>query len=180
MRRHKLGLALITGLGLGRLRPAPGTIGSLPPVLLVMIVAWQLAPRLSHQEYTAALNVSLSVLLGISSAICLGFGSIAEGRFGRKDPPDVVADEIAGQSIALLFLPWRSEPSPKALAWNLSLAGAAFLAFRLMDIIKPPPAKSLQRLPGGTGILIDDIVAGIYALVLTQIMARFVWPVVLG
>lgn len=180
MSGERLRLALITGFWLGRLRPAPGTIGSLPPVLLAMILAWLLGPRISNVEYVAAINLTLAVTALIFSVVCLRHGRAAEARFGLKDPPDVVADEIAGQSIALLFLPWRSGPETSALIWNLVIAGTAFVAFRAMDIIKPPPARALQRLSGGAGILVDDLFAGLYALGLVQIMARWVWPIVLS
>ena len=60
------------------------------------------------------------------------------------------------------------------------MAATAFFAFRICDIVKPPPANGLQKLPAGWGILVDDLVAGVYALVLTQLLVRFVLPGVLG
>ena len=66
-----------------------------------------------------------------------------------------------------------------AWLWNLALAATAFFAFRFFDIVKPPPADAAQKLPGGWGILVDDIVAGLQALVAVQLLAHLVWPYVL-
>lgn len=72
---------------------------------------------------------------------------------GRKDPQFVVIDEVAGQLIALLGAP---------LNWKAVLA--AFVLFRAFDIVKPPPVRQLEKLPEGTGIVVDDLAAGLYAL----------------
>jgi phosphatidylglycerophosphatase A len=96
-------------------------------------------------------------------------GDRAEARFLRKDPPEAVADETAGQCLALLFLPAASLAEPARAAFTLAYA---FVAFRVLDIIKPFPARTLQGVPGGAGILLDDVVAGLYALALVQIPAR--------
>ena len=180
MKSTRLPTALLTGFGLGLLRPAPGTIGSLPPVLLALILAWLLGPRLGAAQYAWTINLVLLALLIGFSFVCIAFGDSAEQIFNRKDPPDVVADEIAGQSIALLFLPWRSGPDPDALIWNLTIASTAYVVFRFMDIMKPQPARALQRLKAGWGILVDDLIAGFYALLVAQIMAIWVWSSLLG
>jgi phosphatidylglycerophosphatase A len=163
------GRLLATGLGLGYLRPASGTWGSLPPPVLVLAL---LAGSVSRLWVEAAL-VGLGVVFGWA---CLHWGHRAEKHFGRKDPRQVVADEIAGQSLALLALPWDMAGDDRAFRWNVGLALTGFVAFRVLDVLKPPPAGSLQRLPGGTGILVDDLVAGFYALVITQIAARWLLP----
>jgi phosphatidylglycerophosphatase A len=80
---------------------------------------------------------------------------------GTKDPQFVVIDEVAGQLIALIAAP---------LTWKTFLAG--FILFRAFDIIKPPPARQLERLPEGTGIVLDDVAAGIYALAVMQVLLR--------
>lgn len=157
---------MVTSCGLGFLRPAPGTWGSLPPVVICGIY---LALRLP----ISFLNFVLIVLGAIASAACLEYGTWAEKRFGRKDASQVVADETAGQSVALLFLPWREMETAYDWQWNIAIAVMAFVFFRIADIIKPPPAYKAQRLPGGQGILIDDIIAGVYALIVTQAIARF-------
>ena len=94
----------------------------------------------------------------------------------NKDPRQVVADETAGQCVALLFLPWRAVGDAGAWTWNIALAATAFVAFRVFDIVKPPPIHGLQRLGGGRGILVDDLVASVYALVVAHAAAWFVWP----
>jgi phosphatidylglycerophosphatase A len=175
---HQLALLLLTGMGLGRLRPAPGTIGSFPPIALALMLAWLLGPRTSEGALSWTINVSLACMAGLFALMCLRFGALAEQRLARKDPPEVVADEIAGQAIALLFAPWRSGSDESVFVWNLALTGTAFVSFRVMDIAKPPPARGLQRLPTGQGILIDDLIAALYALIIAQLMARWIWPLV--
>ncbi|MHC4415320.1 MAG: phosphatidylglycerophosphatase A family protein [Planctomycetota bacterium] len=159
--------ALLTVFGLGLLRPAPGSWGSTPPPALVLAMLW----------FGAAawmVNTALIVLGALFAIACAAGGGWAEKRFGRKDPRQVVADETAGQSAALLFLPWQAA-GERAWAWNIVLAATAFVAFRIFDIIKPPPGRALERVPAGWGILLDDLVAGVYALGVTQLLARFVW-----
>lgn len=158
---------LLTAGGLGHLRPAPGTWGSLPPVVLAVILA-------AWFGRSWFIDLALLLLAIIFTLVCLKWGEMAEGLFGRKDPSQVVADEVAGQAVALLFLPWRPVFAAveqggfafddSALRWNLTLGGIAFLAFRGFDILKPPPADALQRFRGGLGIVIDDLFAGVYAL----------------
>jgi phosphatidylglycerophosphatase A len=155
---------IVTGGGLGRMRPAPGTWGSLPPVALACILAMaDTDPRTIDMALAA-----LALVFGIG---CLVWGKSAEFRYGKKDPGFVVADEIAGQALALMWLPWTLGNNARIIA----TCAIAFFAFRLFDIIKPPPARGWQRLEGGLGILIDDLVAGFYALVTTQILVRVLW-----
>ncbi|MFO0828457.1 MAG: phosphatidylglycerophosphatase A [Phycisphaerales bacterium] len=157
-------LALTAG-GLGLLRPAPGTWGSLPPVALAVLLVATGAPRWQ-------VDASL-VLLGVAFAVaCVRFGAIAEATWGKKDPGRVVADEVAGQSIALLGLPWPSDDLPRTVA----IGAIAFLAFRALDIIKPPPARGIQSVSGGLGILLDDLIAGAYACAVAQLVVRFALP----
>ena len=80
-----------------------------------------------------------------------------EEMLGRKDPGVIVIDEVAGMMVAVLFLP----RTPGVLLW-------AFLLFRLFDIWKPFPAREAQALRGGVGVVVDDLIAGVYALVLTM------------
>ena len=158
-----IGIWLVTGMGLGLMRPAPGTWGSLPPVALARLLAFAgTDPR--HIDMALA---AMGLVFGLS---CLVWGELAEKSFGRKDPGAVVADEVAGQSLALMWLPWSGNN-----ARIIATCAIAFFAFRLFDIVKPPPARGWQRFPGGLGILIDDLVAGLYALVATQILVRVLW-----
>src|SRR5690606_18560240 len=140
------------------LRPAPGTWGSTPPCAL----AWLMLLAGVEVRW-----VTLAMMLGAIGGFLgsLFIGGYAERRFGVKDPSEVVIDEVGGQSVALLFLPAFAV----AGFWRATLTvGAAFVLFRVMDIIKPPPAFMLQRLKGGLGIVIDDLLAGLYAALILQ------------
>ncbi len=164
---------LMTAFGTGLLKPAPGTWGSMPPVALVLLLLWLIGPGL-------ALN---SILIGVGvvfSVICVTLGDWAEREFTGKDPSQVVADEVAGQSLALLFLPWRSMQDVGAWKWNLLLLLGAFLAFRFFDILKPPPINQSQHLPSGWGILADDLIAGAFALIVVQLVARLLIPAIMS
>jgi phosphatidylglycerophosphatase A len=143
-----------TVFGTGYLRPGPGTWGS-----AVTVVLWgALAYSIPSKERTP-LVITLAVLIiaiGIAAATRVCRAS------GKKDPQFVVIDEVAGQLIALIAVP---------LAWQTFLTG--FILFRAFDIIKPPPVRQLERLPEGAGIVLDDVAAGIYALLVMQILLRF-------
>ena len=158
---------LLTAGGLGHAPIASGTFGSLPPVILAFILV-----QLGQPNWLVSLCMALLVVA--FSVVCIRFGAEAELRYGKKDPGQVVADEVAGQAVALLFLPWASPDSDTAFLHNALLAIGAFLAFRFFDILKPPPARSLERLGGGTGILVDDLITGAMALVVVQVVARLV------
>jgi phosphatidylglycerophosphatase A len=111
---------------------------------------------------------------------CAVWGDWAEAHWRWKDPSQVVADEVAGQAIALLMLPWRPTESVRDLIANILIALTAFLAFRFFDIVKPPPAGALQHVPGGWGIVLDDLAAGVYALIVAQLAAHLLWLNALG
>jgi phosphatidylglycerophosphatase A len=135
---------LATGFGAGFSPVAPGTAGSLVGLLL----AWPL------------LRLSLVVQLSVVAAVFLlgTWGAeIVARREGRKDPGLVVVDEIVGMWITLL-----------GVQFSLSAAVLGFFLFRIMDIVKPSPARQLERLRGGWGIMADDVMAGIYANVVLQ------------
>lgn len=164
------GLRVITVFGLGFMRPASGTWGSMPPVLVAAgLIAAGIAPG-GSLAHTIAYHTVLGVLFFIFAAACVLQGDCAEARFGH-DPSEVVADEVAGQCLALAALPAGALATPGKAALTLLLA---FLAFRVLDIVKPWPARQLQRVPGGWGILLDDIFAGLYAAVVVQVVTR-VW-----
>lgn len=163
--------------GLGYLRPAPGTWGSMPPAALAVIMLWGGAPGWS-------ITAAMGAVLIVSCVICLALGDWAETHYGRKDASNIVIDETAGQAISLMFWPAAFIESARALGpdggidWTAAIRGAvavggAFVLFRIMDIVKPPPARGLQRLRGGLGVLIDDLIAGIYAALLVQIALRW-------
>ena len=161
--------ALVTMGGLGAIRPAPGTWGSIPPVVLAAVL---IGAGLGPGNGAGASAVYHIVLIGVMVAAtlaCAVHGDAAEAHYDRKDPGSVVADETAGQVLPLLFLPPAAVAGPLVAFLTLVYA---FLAFRVMDILKPPPAHRLQRVPGGWGIVIDDLLAGVYAMVVVQVVVR--------
>jgi len=146
-----LATVLATGLGSGYSPVAPGTAGSAVGLLLYWpLAAWPPA-------WTIALLVVL-FFVGVAAAT-----TVAQ-TIGIEDPGIVVVDEIVGMWVSLLFLPFT---------WQTAALG--FFLFRVMDVVKPYPARQLEHLPGGWGILLDDVMAGIYAN-LTVRVALLVWP----
>jgi phosphatidylglycerophosphatase A len=130
---------------------APGTAGSAVGLALLVLV---------RSSGWPALEVSLLVAL---VAVGVWAASSVERESGQTDPPVVVIDEVAGMLVTLLWLP---------VGWTGALAG--FLAFRLFDIVKPWPASAAERLPGGWGIMADDLVAGLYAWLTVRILISVV------
>lgn len=132
-------LAIATMGRIGKTRPAPGTLGSaaacLPAVGLAMAGGWVLEAA-----------TLIACIVGVKAA------NVYEAYSGEKDASEIVIDELAGQWIALLVAPldWR---------WWV----AAFLMFRVFDVAKPGPVKMAEALPGGIGVMADDIVAGVMA-----------------
>lgn len=173
-----LPMLAVTSGGLGFLRPASGTWGSLPPAVVAGVLAVTGQPGWM-------IDLCLLLLLAIGSVACLRFGRAAERTFGRKDPGQVVADEVAGQAVTLLAVPWAGiagwagAATPPAdmtpLVFDIGLATAGFLLFRAFDIVKPPPANGLQRLGGGAGILVDDLIAGAMAAIVLQLGVRLLF-----
>ncbi len=150
-----LGATLIaTFFGVGRLRPGPGSWGSAITVLLWAALAYGLAPSLRTPVVTAL--ALLVTLIGIPASTRVARAS------GLKDPQFVVIDEVAGQLITLIAVP---------LAWKTFLAG--FILFRGFDIVKPPPVRQLEQLPEGTGIVLDDVAAGLYGLIVMHLLLHF-------
>ena len=147
-------MQVATFFGIGRLRPGPGTWGSVVTVLLWAVLAHALVPSW-RVPVAIALAVAVT-LIGIPAAT-----QIARGC-GTKDPQFVVIDEVAGQLVALVAVP---------LAWKSFLAG--FILFRAFDIVKPPPVRQLEALPEGSGIVLDDIAAGLYALGAMHLLLHF-------
>ncbi|HEX3722937.1 MAG TPA: phosphatidylglycerophosphatase A [Nitrolancea sp.] len=143
-----------TFFGAGRLRPGPGTWGSLATGLLWWLIASHISPA-ARLPLILALLV-LVVAIGIPAATLEARGS------GKKDPSHVVIDEVAGQLLTYIACP---------IVWPALLAG--FILFRVFDILKPPPVRSLERLPEGTGIVVDDLGAGVYALIVLQLLLHF-------
>ena len=143
-----------TFFGIGRMHPGPGTWGSAATVVLWASFAYVLPSTMrTHAVITLAVLVTL---IGIPAAT-----QVARA-YGAKDPQFVVIDEVAGQLIALIAVPLARKPF---------LAG--FILFRAFDIVKPPPVRQLEALPEGTGIVLDDVAAGIYAFLVMQLLLHF-------
>lgn len=140
---------MATAGGVGYSPIAPGTAGS----LLALIILW-LVPF-------------SSVSLAIAVVVLAGVGGWAAGRaerlLGGKDPAPVVIDEIAGMFLSVL-------PFPRSLGLLL----AAFLLFRVLDIVKPFPIRQCQVLSGGLGVILDDLLAGAYTLGILWVLLALV------
>jgi len=143
-----------TFFGAGWLKPGPGTWGSLATMLLWWLVASHIGPE-------ARLPV-IGLLIGLSVAAGIPAATLEARGCGKKDPSHVVIDEVAGQLVTLIAVP---------IGWKALVA--AFILFRAFDIVKPPPIRLLERLPEGTGIVVDDLGAGIYALIVMQLLLHF-------
>lgn len=139
----KLKLAFVSSGFLGLSPIAPGTVGTLGGVA----IAWALS-------YSSAFLLWSLVACGVLYLIGRSLGDWAERYAGKKDPGIFVIDEVIGY---LVTVAWIEGPSLLALV-------VAFFVFRFFDIFKPPPARRLERLGGGDGILLDDVVAGLYGL----------------
>ena len=144
---------LATFFGAGYLKPGPGTYGAAAALVLWLLAGW----FVHHDTHTLTLLTAVAVVL--STALGIPAATRVARESGRNDPGFVVIDEVAGQWVALLFVPplW-----PNALL--------AFLLFRFFDILKPPPIRQLEALPAGTGIMVDDLAAGALALACTQLV----------
>jgi phosphatidylglycerophosphatase A len=143
-----------TFFGAGNMRPGPGTWGSAGAVVTWVAIAHFLPRALLVPG--AALYAAVATAVGIPAA------TLVARAMGGKDPQKVVIDEVAGQMIALIGAPMN---------WKAILAG--FVLFRAFDILKPPPVRQLERLPEGTGIVADDLGAGLYALAIMQLLIHF-------
>ncbi len=146
-RRDGIAVFLASGFGSGLLPSAPGTWGTVVALAIVHLLSRTALPALP----------TIAGLVVVSTVLCLLLGRTIERVTGDKDPQIFVMDEFAGFFVAVL-LPGNVWPTPRELL-------VAFLLFRLFDIIKPPPARRLQALPSGLGIVIDDLIAGFYAWV---------------
>ena len=165
----------ITVFGLGYRWPASGTWGSLPPVIVAGVffaAAWVCRDDASIVNWLSVIERLVLIAIFIVFCLaCLVQGDGAEATFLKKDPSQAVADETAGQCMPLLCVPVLYDSPAKAVAILLT----AFVGFRLMDIIKPWPARGIQRVPSGWGILLDDLFAGFYAALIT--LAAWHWVI---
>jgi len=150
--------------GLGRLPPAPGTWGSLPPVLVFGLLLHFGVPG----TVIAGVMAVLVVLGGVGCVIC---APAVVSILGKTDPGEVVADEFAGQALTYLVIPLLL-PGDLSLKQCCFVTGLGFFLFRAFDITKPWPIKKLEHFRDGWGILADDLLAGVYAAVVLYVGIR--------
>ena len=147
----RLKLFLVSSGFLGCSPWAPGTVGTLGGVLL----AWALSGTGNYLVWTL---VACAVVYAVGRSL----GDWSERYAGQKDPGIFVLDEVLGY---LITVAWTTGPSYLTLV-------VGFFVFRFFDIFKPGPARRMERIPGGDGILLDDLVAGLFGLVLVMLPAR--------
>jgi phosphatidylglycerophosphatase A len=154
--RRSLSIWIATGLGSGYFPLAPGTAGSV--LGLALVIAFR------QTSLTPLwLGVSLAAFAGLLFFVGVWSAGKAEKVFGRVDPGQVVIDEVVGQIITFVATP--------RVTWKGLLVG--FILFRVFDIVKPFPARRAERFPGGWGIMMDDLIAGLYSLIVLVILGRF-------
>jgi len=134
----------------------PGTMGSLPAVAIFVLIATVVTPE--HQ------SVAIAACFAASCVLSVALGRWAERHWQTKDPRPFVLDEVA--SFFLTVLLFRVPDLLLTVCW-------AFVATRFFDIVKPPPANRLESLPGGWGILLDDLVASIYAAAVLHLASSY-------
>ncbi len=137
--KHRLAFVFATGFGSGYSPIAPGTAGSAVGLLFVLAMS-----TLSLAGQIAA--IVLVTLLSMVAA------DIVAKSVGLKDPGLIVADEIAGMMVTMVAIPL-----------TMTSVGLGFILFRVMDVVKPPPARQFEHFKGGVGIVADDLMAGVYA-----------------
>jgi phosphatidylglycerophosphatase A len=147
---------LATFLGAGYGKPGPGTYGSCAAALL-----WYLGAHALQPQPTTLITATLIAAIAIT-VIGIPASTIVAREAGRKDPGFVVVDEVAGQLFALVLMrpDWKH-------------AALALLLFRLFDISKPWPIGKLETLPEGTGIMLDDVAAGVAALAVGAVVSHW-------
>jgi phosphatidylglycerophosphatase A len=181
-----LALAVST-CGVGYLPLAPGTWGSLvgvggyllfeffaskafplPPLTARNIESFESVEALiGHTLETVALRTTaLALIITLLTWVGIWAASRSEKVLGRKDPGIVVIDEVAGQLLTFLLIPIPAKP------WMIV---TGFLLFRAFDIVKPYPARKLESLHGGLGIMLDDMVAGVYAALVVMLAVSILW-----
>ena len=160
----------LTTFGVGYIPGAPGTYGSLLAIGFYTVLAstftafrYTAAPASSDSPEAIVAAIHAVILVGLVVFMLLGIWAAnrSVSLLGNSDASEAVVDEVMGQLVVFLFIPFTS-------SWLL--IGAGFLLFRLFDIWKPYPIDDLQSLPGGIGICADDLLAGVYAGVCLSII----------
>lgn len=149
--KEKAVVFLATGFGLGFIPLIPGTFGTLPGIALCYFLV--------QVPVAAAAGLIICII-----AVAIWIAGAAEKSLGQKDPGKIVIDEIAGLTVALFGFPF-----------DTFHVVAGFIAFRIFDVWKPFPLRNLEkRFSGGTGVVIDDVGAGIYANILVRLLLLFI------
>jgi phosphatidylglycerophosphatase A len=148
----RLAVFLATAGYAGYIPFAPGTVGSAVGLVVYALVWWSGSPLVEGGLIVALFSAGVWA------------GTTAERFFGGIDPGPIVLDEVVGMLITLAFIP---------VGWSAALAG--FFLFRVFDVIKPWPARSLERLHGGLGVMADDAMAAVYANVALRLV-MWLWP----
>jgi phosphatidylglycerophosphatase A len=143
---------LATWFGCGFAPKAPGTVGSLAALLIAILI---------HAGYGSG-RITFLVLAALLTVPGIWAAGVTARRERLEDPGIVVVDEVIGQ--------WITIAGASTLNWKSWIA--AFVLFRALDIWKPPPARQLERLPGGYGIIADDVMAGIYGALAIFVLER--------
>jgi phosphatidylglycerophosphatase A len=146
----RIASVISTWFGCGFSPIAPGTAGSAAALVIAFALGWP--------PWWFAVLAAAILPLGIWSA------DVEAKTSGRKDPGHIVVDEVAGQ--------WITLAAAGTLNWKTGLT--AFLLFRLLDIVKPAPARQFEALPGGIGIMADDVMAGIYGAVILALLTHWI------
>ena len=144
----KIALWIATVGPVGRIKYAPGTFGSLCAIPLLLLS--------QNQSQLLWLLFIVFTILGIWSS-----GAAAK-KLNIHDPSIVVIDEVCGMLITFLFVP---------ITWYTILIG--YVCFRIFDIFNPPPIRLLEKAPGGIGIVLDDLGAGLYANLILHVVLRY-------
>jgi phosphatidylglycerophosphatase A len=148
----RLAVLIATVFGAGYSPLAPGTVGSAVTVALLWLIPFSPA----------------GLVLFLVAVVVVGTWAAhrAEPVIGGKDPGAIVIDEVAGMTLSVVAFP---------LTPSVLLVG--FVLFRIFDVWKPPPARESQRIRGGVGVMIDDLIAGLYALAIIAVSRRLLgWP----
>jgi phosphatidylglycerophosphatase A len=150
----RVALVIATALGAGYSPIASGTAGSAVALLILWLVPFS--------------RVGLVVFFVVVTVTGTWAAHVAEAAVGSKDPGVIVIDEVAGMTLSVLALP---------LPLTVPVLVVGFVMFRIFDVVKPFPAGRSQALRGGVGVMIDDIIAGLYALILlVALRAVTGWP----
>jgi phosphatidylglycerophosphatase A len=152
--RQRTLLFLITGGGAGYFPKCPGTIGTLVAVPFSLAL-----------NRIAVNNLTIAALMLVGSILCaIWLSSKGAGIVKQKDPQFIVIDEIVGFLVANFLAPPRA-----------AVMFSSFLLFRFFDIAKVFPTNRLERMPAGAGIVLDDVMAGVYALVSLRLLLKMAW-----